>query len=115
LPEQEIAHPQLSTGANQQIGIGILVGVKVLRDDLLRNFRRFKFAGFHLGRDGANAFDYLLSPAIAERENQCQPVMFRQRGLRLLQLLLHKFGQTVNLADDFQPHIVARQFPDLIF
>src|SRR6187200_576303 len=35
LPEEEVAHPHFAARADEQIGVGIMLGVKMLREHLL--------------------------------------------------------------------------------
>src|SRR6185436_19190542 len=82
LPEQKIAHAQFATGADDQIGIWILVRVEMLRDYLLGDLGRFQLSGFRFRCDGANAFHDFLPAAVTQRENERQPVVLRQRSHR---------------------------------
>ena len=91
------------------------MGVQVLREDLLVDLSRIKLALLYLGRNAAHGFDNFGPSAIAEREDQGQPVVMGQGRAGFLKLLLHKLRQAVNLAHHFQLHVVTIQFGDFTF
>jgi hypothetical protein len=94
----------------KQVGIGILVRVGMLRDDLLVDLGGIEPARLGFGGDGTDAVDDLLPPAVAENKDEREAVVPGQRGLRLAQLLMRKFRQPVSLADDFEIHVVISDY-----
>ena len=114
MPEEEVAHAHLAAGADEQVRVGHVLRVEMLRDDLLVDLRGFEFPLLHLGRDGADGLDDLRAPAIAEREREREAAVLGKGLLRLHQLRLHRFGQSVNLPDGVETDVVLVQLPDLI-
>ena len=92
MPEEEVAHAHLAAGADEQVRVGHVLRVEMLRDDLLVDLRGFELPLLHLGRDGADGLDDLRAPAIAEREREREAAVLGKSLLRLLQLRLHRLG-----------------------
>src|SRR5580658_1325207 len=113
LPQQKIADAHLAAGADEKVRVRIMTGVKVLRNQLLVDFRRLQLPFLDLLRHAADGLDYFCAGAVTERQNQSESVVLGQGGFGLGQLLLHEFRQAVNLADGVQPDVASVQFPDL--
>jgi hypothetical protein len=69
---------------------------------------RFTFAAI-----ARTASTISAAPPVAERQHEREPVVSRQRGPRLLELLLHGFRQTPDLANGFEPDVVAVELANL--
>src|SRR5215475_14026734 len=54
LPKEKVTDPHFAAGADEQIGIGNVVGVQVLCEDLFSDVSGIELAGFHFGSDAAN-------------------------------------------------------------
>ena len=67
LPKQKIAHPQFTARSDQLIRIGIMMGVKVLGDELLIDLARVELPRLGLRSYRAHTFDDFL-PATAHLE-----------------------------------------------
>ncbi len=115
LPEQEIADAHFAAGANEQVWIGVVRRVEVLRKQMLVDFRRVEFALLYLVADAANGFNDFSAAAVAQGKDQRQAVVFREGCFGFLELRLDKFGQTINLTDRFQPNIVFVQLTNFVF
>src|SRR6266404_3760136 len=70
LPKQEVADAHFAAGPDQQIGVRQVMGIEVLRKNLLVDVGGIEFARFHLLRQAANGVDNLGAPAITERHNK---------------------------------------------
>ena len=64
LPEQEIAEPLLTTGADQQIWIGLARGVQLGREGALINSLRVQFPTLNLKSQSAGRLHQLLAAAV---------------------------------------------------
>src|SRR5207247_1713779 len=68
LPQQEVRHAQLATGANQQVGIVDVRGVKVIGEKLLVDHRIAHLALAKQGHDAIAGVDDLCASAVIERD-----------------------------------------------
>jgi len=73
LPEQKIGNPHLTRGANQQVRIRIIPGVKMFAEHLWINHRSINVAGFDFAQQTANSIDDLVAATVTERENEGKP------------------------------------------
>ena len=64
---------------------------------------------FHFLGDCAHGLDDLNPAAVAQRHHERQAVVFGKRRDGFAQMFLHIFRQAINLADDFEAHIVFVQ------
>ena len=69
----------------------------------------------HFLGNAAHGVHDFNAAAVAQRHDERQPVVFGKRRDGFLQMLLHVFRQAVDLADDFEPHVVLVQLRRLGF
>ena len=75
----------------------------------------FKLAALHLLGDAPDGIHDFNPAAVAQRHDERQAVVLGKRRDGFLEMLLHVFRQALNLADDFEPHIVFVQLRRLGF
>ena len=66
LPEQKVANAHLAAGADQQIRVGNITRVKVLRNNLLGDFGGVELSGFDLLGDAPHGIDDLRAATVAQ-------------------------------------------------
>src|SRR5437667_698558 len=66
LPEQKVADPHFAAGANHQVRIGVMTGVKMLRNGRLVDLGRLDFPMPDFAGDVADCLDDLRAPAITQ-------------------------------------------------
>src|SRR5271168_2281696 len=70
LPEEEVAQAHFTAGADEEVGVGIVAGVKVVIEDLLVDLRAVEMAQFDFADDRVDRFDDLDPAAVTEREDE---------------------------------------------
>ena len=116
LPQQKVAQPHLTAGANHQIGIGQMPRVEMTRHRVLVDFQMIQ-AAIARGRvhDRAERIHQFGACAVVERESQHHAGVVRCGLARPLHLLLHRGRQFVLASDVFQANIVLVQRGNFCF
>src|SRR5919108_2918878 len=73
LPQEEVGHPHLAAGANQQIGVRHAVRVERAAHVGLRHRIQRQLAGLHATRERAKGVEQLVAPTVVERHEQGEP------------------------------------------
>src|SRR5262245_22904937 len=100
LPEQEVAHAELSARADEQIGIGDARGVQEAREGLFIEGRGVEASRRGLGQEPAAGVHDPRAPAVGERDVEEEPVVARSGLHAALELLAHGRHELLDGADD---------------
>ena len=114
LPEQEVAHPQLAAGANQQIRVRHPARIEMLGNDFLVDVLRTDPFRLHLACDRTDGIDDLGATAVTQRQHQRQTSVFLQRVDGFGKLILRAGRQFTNPANRCESHIVLVQLLNLL-
>ena len=105
LPQQEVAHPHLAAGANQQIGIGLSGRVQELREAPLIEVRRMDGV-----LDGPpRRRDDLRPPAVVDGDVEQHAAVAASAFLPDVELAPDVGRQLVRASDDPEPDVVVEQ------
>ncbi len=107
LPEKKIAQAHFAAGADDEIGVGQVTGVEVLRDDFFGNFQVLDTTvvgcGGEHGVEGVNQF---RAGAVVEGESQNHARIARGFLARPFHFLLNRRREFVEASDVLQADVV---------
>ena len=75
LPKEEVADAHFAAGANHEIRIGNVMGVKVLGENLFGDVSGVKLAGFDFCSNAANGFNNFGAAAVTQSHDERKAVV----------------------------------------
>src|SRR5579871_4171261 len=113
LPEEEVADPHLSAGADEKVGIGDAGRAEVLGKHALSDALRIELTPRYPAGDRTDRAHDVVAPAVAHGERDGHARVVARRRDRLAQRSAHRRGQPAQVADREQADVMLHHLAEL--
>src|SRR5690606_36176656 len=113
VPEQEVAHPRLAAGADEEVRVRRIAKREIAAEGLRGDGMCGQFAALHFQRQPACGLGDIPAAAVGHGEVEIHALAVRGRRFRIRHRLAQGGRQPGKVADEAQADVVLQQLPHL--